>query len=58
MDNAERTAGRPRSVGGAGQEACRSAAGEILLTREESALCLGLANGVVENLEQDESKAD
>ena len=31
------------------------AAGEIVLTREEAALCLGLADGVVENLEQSEA---
>ena len=27
---------------------------EIVLTREEAALCLGLADGIVENLEQSE----
>ena len=27
----------------------------IVLTREEAALCLGLADGVVENLEQSEA---
>ncbi|WP_226019564.1 hypothetical protein [Novosphingobium sp. FKTRR1] len=32
-------------------------ASEIVLTREEAALCLGLADGVVENLEQDETEA-
>ena len=32
-------------------------ASEIVLTREEAALCLGLAEGVVENLEQDETEA-
>ena len=29
-------------------------ASEIVLTREEAALCLGLAEGVAENLAQDE----
>ena len=32
-------------------------ASEIVLTREEAALCLGLADGVVKNLEQDETEA-
>lgn len=41
-----------------GRKLADQAAGEIVLTREEAALCLGLADGVVENLEQDESKAD
>ncbi|MDF8335728.1 hypothetical protein [Novosphingobium cyanobacteriorum] len=40
-----------------GRKLADQAAGEIVLTREEAALCLGLADGVVENLEQDESKA-
>ena len=40
-----------------GRKLADQAAAEIVLTREEAALCLGLADGVVENLEQDESKA-
>ena len=40
-----------------GRKLADQAADEIVLTREEAALCLGLAEGVVENLEQDESKA-
>jgi hypothetical protein len=37
---------------GSGQEARRSGASEIVLTREEAALCLGLAEGVAENLDR------
>lgn len=40
-----------------GRKLADQAAGEIVLTREEAALCLGLADGVVENLEQSEGKA-
>ncbi len=35
-----------------GKKLADHAASEIVLTREEAALCLGLADGVVENLEQ------
>ena len=31
---------------------------EIMLTREEAALCLGLAEGVSEHLDKDEHAAD
>ena len=31
---------------------------EIMLTREEAALCLGLAEGVSEQLDEDEHAAD
>jgi len=31
---------------------------EIMLTREEAALCLGLAEGVSEQLDEDERAAD
>ena len=31
---------------------------EIMLTREEAALCLGLAEGVSEHLDKDEQAAD
>ena len=41
-----------------GRKLADQAAGEIVLTREEAALCLGLAEGVVENLEQSQGKAD
>lgn len=37
-----------------GKKLADHAASEIVLTREEAALCLGLADGVVENLEQSE----
>lgn len=37
-----------------GKKLADQAASEIVLTREEAALCLGLADGVVENLEQSE----
>lgn len=33
------------------------AAEQVVLTREEAALCLGLVNGVVENLETAQRKA-
>jgi hypothetical protein len=37
-----------------GKKLADQSASEIVLTREEAALCLGLAEGVVENLEQAE----
>ena len=40
-----------------GRKLADQAAGEIVLTREEAALCLGLADGVIEHLEQDDGKA-
>jgi hypothetical protein len=40
-----------------GRKLADQAAGKIVLTREEAAQCLGLADGVVENLEQSEGKA-
>ncbi|AYO75930.1 hypothetical protein [Sphingobium yanoikuyae] len=40
-----------------GRKLADFSADQIVLTREEAALCLGLADGVVENLEQDEDKA-
>ena len=38
-----------------GRKLADQTADEIMLTREEAALCLGLADGVVENLEQSEA---
>jgi hypothetical protein len=40
-----------------GRKLADQAATEIVLTREEAALCLGLADGIVENLEQDQGKS-
>lgn len=37
-----------------GKKLADHSASEIVLTREEAALCLGLAEGVAENLAQDE----
>ena len=37
-----------------GKKLADHSASEIILTREEAALCLGLAEGVAENLAQDE----
>ena len=41
-----------------GRKLADQTADEIMLTREEAALCLGLADGVVENLEQSEGERD
>ena len=41
-----------------GKKLADHAAGEIVLTREEAALCLGLAEGVSEQLDEDERAAD
>ena len=40
-----------------GRKLADHSASEIVLTREEAALCLGLAQGVAENLEQIERDA-
>lgn len=40
-----------------GKKLADHAASEIILTREETALCLGLAEGVAENLGQGEQDA-
>lgn len=40
-----------------GKKLADQAASEIVLTREEAALCLGLAEGVAENLGQSEPDA-
>ena len=40
-----------------GKKLADQSASEIVLTRDEAALCLGLAEGVVENLEQAELDA-
>ena len=40
-----------------GKKLADYSAEEIVLTREEAALCLGLADGVAENLEQGEQDA-
>ena len=41
-----------------GRKLADQTADEIMLTREEAALCLGLADGVAENLEQSEGERD
>ena len=40
-----------------GKKLADQSASEIVLTRDDAALCLGLAEGVVENLEQPELDA-
>ncbi len=40
-----------------GKKLADQSASKIVLTRDEAALCLGLAEGVVENLEQAELDA-
>ena len=40
-----------------GKKLADHSASEIILTREEAALCLGLAEGVAENLGQGEPEA-
>lgn len=61
MDNRGEMPGALRGAGAMsvvlGRKLADFSAHEIVLTLKEAALCLGLANGVVENLEQDEDRA-